>query len=174
MSLNRFDLDRFNRAVLAIHSTPTIGQLSINLLHAVRLIVDGDIGVVDWRGVENMANATAYDPVGAIAPEINAAVHRHLHENPLYLRRYGRARSISDLLPRRAWHRTALYGEAYGRLGQEDGLALDIPFAGGGVLTLNMTRSRRGFRSGERLGLQWFEPHVRACWHRLRAYECFR
>ncbi|WP_386066315.1 response regulator transcription factor [Tahibacter sp. UC22_41] len=174
MSFTPLELRRFNQAVLAVQTTPTPAQLSVNLLHAVRLVVGGDIAVVDWNGVEGMAAQTAYDPAGAIPTAINAAVHRHLHENPLYLRRHGSARSISDLLPRRAWHRTALYGEAYGRLGQEDGLGLDIPLGRSGALTLNMTRSRRGFRSSERLGLSLLGPHVQTVWQRLAVQERLR
>jgi len=172
--LNRIELHRYNQAVLTVHATPSLEQLSANLLHALRLVVSGDIAVVDWSGAHDMPAATAYDPRGAIPCEINAAVHRYLHQNPLYLHRRGAPRSISDLLNRRAWHRTELYAEAYGRLGQEDGLALDIPLARSGVLTLNMTRSRRGFRGGERTGLQLLESHVQVCWQRLRAQERVR
>lgn len=174
MPLNRIELHRYNQAVLAVHATPLLERLSANLLHALRLVVSGDIAVVDWNGVEDMAVATAYDPRGAIPAEVNVAVHRYLHQNPLYLHRRGAPRSISDLLSRRAWHHTELYAEAYGRLGQEDGLALDIPLARSGVLTLNMTRSRRGFRAGERIGLQLLESHVQSCWQRLRAQERLR
>lgn len=172
--LSRIELHRYNQAVLAVHATPSLMQLSANLLHVLRLVVSGDIAVVDWRGVEGMAPATAYDPRGAIPAEINAAVHRYLHQNPLYLKRRAAPRSISDALSRQAWHRTELYAEAYGRLGQEDGLALDIPLARDGVLTLNMTRARRGFRDAERLGLRLLEPHVQGCWQRLRAQERLR
>lgn len=172
--LNRIELHRYNHAVLAVHATPSLAQLPANLLHVLRLVVSGDIAVVDWHGVEGMAAATTYDPRGAIPAEINAAVHRYLHQNPLYLQRRGAPRSISEVLSRRAWHRTGLYAEAYGRLGQEDGLALDIPLARKGVLTLNMTRSRRGFREAERFGLGLLEPQVQACWQRLQAQERLR
>lgn len=171
--LSRIELHRYNQAVLALHATPSLAQWPLNLLHVLRLVVSGDIAVVDGRGVEGMA-ATAYDPHGAIPAEINAAVHRYLHQNPLYLQRRGAPRSISDVLSRQAWHRTDLYAEAYGRLGQEDGLAIDIPLAHSGVLTLNMTRARRGFRDAERLGLRLLEPHVQACWQRLHAQERLR
>jgi len=169
--LSQIELHRYNQAVLVLHATPSQAQLPANLLHVLRLVVSGDIAVADWNGVESMAAATAYDPHGAIPTEINAAVHRYLHQNPLYLHRRGAPRSISDVLSRRAWHRTELYAEAYGKLGQEDGLALDIPLARSGVLTLNMTRSRRGFRDAERLGLRLLEPHVQSCWQRLQTQE---
>jgi len=174
MSLNTIELHRYNEALLAVHATPTLVQFSANLLHAIRLVVSGDIAVVDWKGVEAMRAHTAYDPIGAIPPHINAAVHRHLGDNPLYGRRYGTARSISDLLTRRAWHATALYGEAYGQLGQEDGLAIDVPLPAGAHVTLNMTRARRGFRTGERLGLSLLQPHVGATWARLQRQERLR
>lgn len=169
MSLRTDELHRFSQAVLAVNAAPTLAQFSLHLLHAVRQVVSGDIAVVDWSGVPDMRRYTYYDPFGAISPEVNQAVHRHLPENPRYLRRRGQACSISDVLPLRAWHCSALYGEAYGRMGQEDGLGLDIALPQGGVLTLNMTRSRRGFGRGERLSLGLLEPHVRSQWLRLRA-----
>lgn len=170
MSLNRHELQRYNQAVLAVHATAVAAQFSANLLRALRLVASGDIAVVDWNRIEGVVRHTAYDPPGAICAEINAAVHRHLHQNPLYLRRQDGPRSISDSLTRREWHRTALYGEAYGRLGQEDGLGLDMAL-GRGMLTLNITRGRRGFGGGERLALGLLEPHIRSCWQRLRAQE---
>lgn len=174
MSLRTDELHRFSQAVLALNAAPTLAQFSLHLLHAVRCVVAGDIAVVDWSGVAQMRGHTFYDPFGAISPQINQAVHRHLPEHPRYLRRRGQACSISDVLPRRVWHCSALYGEAYGRMGQEDGLGLDIALSQGSVLTLNMTRSRRGFGDGERCALALLEPHVRSQWQRLRAQEQLR
>lgn len=101
MSLNLRELQRYNQTVLAVHATAVTAQFSANLLRALRLVAGGDIAVVDWNRVEGVARHTAYDPPGAISAEINAAVHRHLPQNPLYLRRQDGPRSISDSLTRR-------------------------------------------------------------------------
>lgn len=174
MSLSTHELTQFNRAILAVHGAASTDTFARHLLHALRLIVPGDIGVADFSGIAEIRAFTAYDPGHAIPAEVNAAVHRHLGDNPLYGRRHARATSISDLMTRRAWHRTALHGEAYGKVGQEDGLALDIALGGSGLLTLNVTRGRRGYSAGERFSLGLLRPHVHAQWARLRAEQRMR
>jgi len=174
MHLSTHELTQFNRAVLAVYGAPSADMFAKHLLHALRLIVPGDIRVADFSGIAEMSAFTAYDPGSAIPAEVNAAVHRHLRDNPLYGRRNERATSISDLMTRRAWHRTALHGEAYAKAGQEDGLALDIALGGDGLLTLNVTRGKRGYSAGERLALGLLRPHVHAQWSRLRAEQRWR
>lgn len=167
-------LTRLNHAILAVHDAPSVDALATHLLHALRLIVPGDIRVVDFSGTAEIRSRTAYDPGHAIPADVNAAVHRHLRDNPLYGRRNVRATSISDLLTRRQWRRTALFGEAYARAGQEDGLALDVALGHGGMLTLNVTRSTRGYSAHERASLALLGPHAQAQWRRLRAEQHWR
>lgn len=175
MTLSTRDLTNFHHAILAVHGAASPHSFGTHLLQALRLIVPGDIRVADFSGVRNDSHAgTAYDPGHAIPAEVNAAVHRHLADNPLYRRRNTQATSISDLLDRRAWHRTALHGEAYGKVGQEDGLGLDIDLGAGGMLTLNVTRSRRGYAAAERVSLGLLGAHVQAHWHRLQAEQRWR
>jgi DNA-binding CsgD family transcriptional regulator len=174
MSLSTHELTQFNRAILAVHGAASTDAFPRHLLQALRLVVPGDIGVADFSGIAEVRAFTAYDPGSAIPAAVNAAVHRHLRDNPLYGRRHARATSISDLMTRRAWHRTALYGEAYGQVGQEDGLALDVDLGCGGMLTLNVTRSRRGYSAAERLSLGLLRPHVHAQWTRLRTEQRWR
>ena len=174
MSLSTYELVQLNRAILAVHGAASTQTYASHLLHALRLIVPGDICVADFSGVAEPGAMTAYDPGRAIPAEVNAAVHRHLTDNPLYGRRNAHATSISDLLGKRAWHRTALYGEAYARVGQEDGLALDIHLGDGGMVTLNATRGRRGYSTAERTSLGLLGTHVHAQWRRLRAEQRWR
>lgn len=171
MSMPTSALTRLNHAILAVCGAPSVDAFAAHLLHALRLIVPGDIRVADFSGIAEIRGHTAYDPARAIPAEVNAAVHRHLRDNPLYGRRSGRATSISDLLTRRQWRRTALFGEAYAKVGQEDGLALDLALGHGGLLTLNVTRSKRGYSAAERTSLGLLGPHVQAQWRRLRAEQ---
>ncbi|QBB69984.1 LuxR family transcriptional regulator [Pseudolysobacter antarcticus] len=162
------ELQRFNRAVLAVHTSRTPDDFPLHLLQMLRCVVAADIAVVDWAGAVNIPVRTLYDPGDAISGDVNTAVHRHLDDNPMYGKRQLAASSISDHLTRRQWHRTALYGEAYAQVGQEDGLALDIPLGGAGFLSLNVTRGQRGFASSERLALSLLGPHVREVYRRLQ------
>lgn len=165
------ELQRFNQAVLDVHATRSAGDFSANLLQALRHIVSADILVVDWSDpVDDMALHTLYTPLGAVPREINEAVHRHLGDNPAYGTRRKPA-SISDHLTPSQWKKSALYGEAYGRLGQQDGLGLDIDLGRGHRLTLNASRSHPGFGNGERTGLKLLEMHVRHVHARMRMQQ---
>lgn len=167
MTLSTRQLQQFNQAILAVHSAPSLHALATHLLHALRLVVPGDIRVADFSGIAEIRAYTAYDPARVIPAEVNAAVHRHLADNPLYRRRHSQATSISDLLPRQQWQRTALYREAYAQVGQQDGLALDVDLGHGGMLTLNVTRASRGYTAAERTALTLLGPHAQAKWRRL-------
>lgn len=171
MSMSTAAVTRLNHAILAVSDASSLDVLAAHLLHALRLIVPGDIRVADFSGIAEIRGHTAYDPGHAIPAEVNAAVHRHLRDNPLYGRRNARATSISDLLTRRQWRRTALFGEAYARVGQEDGLALDLALGHGSMLTLNVTRGTRGYSAAERMSLGLLGPHAQAQWRRLRAQQ---
>lgn len=167
MTLSTRHLQQLNQAILTVHGASSLHALGSHLLHALRLVVPGDIRVADFSGIAEIREYTAYDPARAISTEVHAAVHRHLVDNPLYRRRNAQATSISDLLTRRQWERTSLYGEAYSQVNQQDGLALDIDLGRGGMLTLNVTRASRGYTAAERMGMTLLGPHVQAQWRRL-------
>ena len=150
-----------------VHSAPSLHALAAHMLHALRLVVPGDIRVADFSGIAEIRAYTAYDPARVIPTEVNAAVHRYLADNPLYRQRRAQATSISDLLTHRQWQRTALYREAYAQVGQQDGLALDVDLGHGGMLTLNVTRASRGYTAAERTALTLLGPHAQAQWRRL-------
>lgn len=167
MTLSTQQLGRLSQAILAVHGAPDPHALATHLLHALRLVVPGDIRVADFSGIAEIRSYTAYDPARAISADVHAAVHRHLADNPLYRWRKARATSISDLLTRRQWQRTALYGEAYSQVHQQDGLALDVDLGHGAMLTLNVTRASRGYTAAERMALTLLGPHAQAQWRRL-------
>ena len=167
MTLSTQHLRKLNQAILVVHSAPDVHALATHLLHALRLVVPGDIRVADFSGIAEIRAYTAYDPARSISAEVNAAVHRHLADNPLYRQRNSQATSISDLLTRQQWQRTSLYREAYARVDQQDGLALDVDLGHGGMLTLNVTRASRGYTTAERMALTLLGPHAQAQWRRL-------
>ena len=167
MTLSTQQLRQLNQAILAVHGAPDPHALATHLLHALRLVVPGDIRVVDFSGIAEVRGYTAYDPARVISSEVDAAVHRYLADNPLYRRRKTQAASISDLLTLGQWQRTALYAEAYSRVSQQDGLALDVELGHGAMLTLNITRDSRGYTAAERMALTLLGPHAQAQWRRL-------
>lgn len=166
--LTQRDLRQFSNAVRQLHTSRSAADFPQRLLHAMRSLVDADICVVDW--VSPLAlTRTAYDPPDAVPADVDAAVHRHLADNPLYGLRKLEPVAISDLLARRRWRATALYAEAYGRLGQEDGLGLDIPLGGGALISMVTTRGRRGYSNADRLKLALLGSHVHGLHDRLVA-----
>lgn len=170
-SFSHKEVLNFNQAVRHVRAVRSAEGFSDHLLRALRSIISGDICVVDWNGRKGLEVKTAYDPIGSIPKEVNEAVHRYLHENPLYGRRHHEACSISDCLNVSQWERTALYQEAYRKMGQRDGLAIDLDFADGRRLSLNITRSKRGFTQGERLALTLLRHHVEDVYFSLKAIE---
>ncbi len=171
MTLSTRHLKQLSQAILAVHSAPSLFALATHMLHALRLVVPGDIRVADFSGIAEIRAYTAYDPARVIPPEVDVAVHRHLADNPLYRQRHTRATSISDLLTPRQWQSTALYREAYAKVDQQDGLALDVDLGHGGLLTLNVTRASRGYTTAERTALTLLGPHVQAQWRRLHLQQ---
>jgi DNA-binding CsgD family transcriptional regulator len=166
-NLGHRDLRLLSCALLHVHATRGSHDFSFHLLQAMRTLIGADICVVDWTHSQRLGVQTAYDPVGAVSAEVNEAVHRHLDDNPLYRRRKVAPVSISDLMTRRQWHATALYSEAYGRLGQQDGLGLDIVFDDGSLMSLVTTRSRRGYGAADREKIALLGAHVRHVYGRL-------
>lgn len=167
--LQSADVQRFSHALLALHRTRNAGDFSERLLQALRTVLSGDIFVVDWNGAD-VPQRTVYAPLGAVSRDVNEAVHRNLRDNPSYGRRRAPT-SISDVLNLAQWQRSALHGEAYGKVGQHDGLGLDVDLGRGRLLTLNVTRGRRGFDDAERELLGLLEPHVRLVHKRLRTQQ---
>jgi DNA-binding CsgD family transcriptional regulator len=157
----------FHRAVRRVHATRQVAELSPNLLAALREIIPADIVLADWNRCRLDGLRTTYDPAGTITPEVHQAVHLHLHDHPAYGHRRREATSISDHLSRARWEKTALYCDGYGRVGQRDGLAIDVEFGDGCMLSLVTTRGRRGFNEMERLGLTLLRAHVEDVYRRL-------
>jgi DNA-binding CsgD family transcriptional regulator len=168
-NLKLADLQRFSQAALVLHATRNAEDFSGRLLNSLRGVLSGDIFVIDWNGAD-VPQRTVYAPLGAVSRDVNEAVHRNLRDNPSYGRRRVPT-SISDVMNLAQWQRCALHGEAYGKVGQRDGLGVDIDLGRGRLLTLNVTRGRRGFDDTERELLGLLEPYVRLVHKRLRTQQ---
>jgi len=166
--MNALSLRRFNEASLLVHASDSLEAFSLNVLRALRVVLDADICLVNWTDPRLDGARTLYDPVEAVPGAVNDGIHAFLHQHPGFPRRASAA-SISDMASRRAWHRTVLYAEGYGRAAQEDDLGIDLRVGGARLLTLAATRSRRGFDADEHSRLDLLAQHVRVAHQRLWA-----
>lgn len=167
--MNRFnEVDTFNRAALLVHKDEGLEALTRNMLAALRWIAPGDVSLVNWVGLPGTPLMTVYDDPQLVNSDINAGVHRNLHDHPTYGMRTDRALCISDVYSASRWRNTALYDEGHGLAGQEDDIGLDFDFGSGRMLTLCVTRGRRGFTDAERRMFEMLAAHVRLAFGRLR------
>ena len=172
--LSHHEMKLFGEAVLHVHRTRDALDFSGNLLRTMRVLFSVDVCVVDWYGFQGLPVRTLYDPATAVPREVNAALHAFSHQNPVYRLCRGAVGTLSDFLSRAQWHRTGLYAEGYGKVGQEDSMVLDIRLRKDCRLTLITSRGRRGFTLGERVSFALLEPHVREVFQRVSAQERLR
>lgn len=86
---------------------------------------------------------------------------RHEHPGIKNLRLYAtRTTTLSDLLPFSWWRKTALYNEAYAKLGMQEQLAGTFPFAQPDLAGVILNRSRRTFTQRDRLALNLLRFHI--------------
>jgi len=97
----------------------------------------------------------------------------HMAEHPCLERwlRTGDNRpvAISDLVSRRAYHRTDLYQAFYRLIGYEDQLAVNLTPPGGQTLGLGLARDRPGFDARERAQVELLVPHIHQAWCNVQA-----
>jgi DNA-binding CsgD family transcriptional regulator len=159
---------RFNAAVLSLHATEKPEDFSGRILAALRELVPSDICSVNLLGFFGRPFIHSIDPPGAIPADVEEVLFRTLHENVSYGKRTVATR-ISDTLSPGRWHRTTHYAEGFRKIGQEDGLGLDLETEDGCLISLNTSRSTRSFAANEVLGLDLLAPHLRSVYRRLAA-----
>lgn len=170
-SLSSQAIRNFSEAVLYIHRTRSAEEFSANILQAMGLLLPADIRAVDWYGFQGMDVRTVYDPMEAVPVKVNEALHLFAHQNPVYERGRGSVSTISDFLTRSEWHRTDLHAEGFSRVGQEDGMFLDMNLRKDCRVSLITSRGRRGFSGTEREMMGMLEPHVREVFRRLQLQD---
>lgn len=166
--LTSSDFRRFNAAILTLHSTERPDDFSRQLLVALRALIPADICSVNLLGFFGHPFVHTIDPPGAIPAPVEEVLFRTLHENVSYGKRTVATR-ISDTLSRTRWHRTAHYAEGFRKIGQEDGLGIDLDAGDGCHISLNTSRSTCSFVPAELLALDLLVPHLRSVYHRLTA-----
>ncbi|MDF3057074.1 MAG: LuxR family transcriptional regulator [Rariglobus sp.] len=167
-ALTSSEFKRFNAALLTLHGTERPDDFSRQLLAALRELIPADICSVNLLGFFGQPFVHLIDPPGAIPASVEEVLFRTLHENVSYGKRTAATR-ISDTLSRAQWHRTAHYAEGFRRIGQEDGLGIDLDVGDGCHISLNTSRSTCSFGSTELLALNLLVPHLRSVYHRLTA-----
>ena len=170
-TLSCAEVGRFNEAVLLVHRTRSAEEFSSHLLGAMRKMLSADICVVDWYGFQGLDVRTVYDPMDAVPAAVNASLHAHAHQNPVYEQCRGSVGAISDFLSRKQWHLTDLYAQGFSQVDQEDGLVLDMSLRKDCRLSLIGSRGKRGFTANERGLLALLEPHVREVFSRLQVQQ---
>jgi len=167
-SLNSTGLARLNAATLSLHAAEKANDLPSALLQALSILVPGDIHSVSFIGFQGTPFSHVINPPGGIPATVEDALFRTLRENPSYGRRQ-KAGTVSDFISRTQWHRTAHYAEGFRKIGQEDGLGLDLQLDGGVTLGLNASRSTSNFSKAERLSLNMLAPHIQLVSRKLVA-----
>lgn len=166
VALTSSDFRRFNAAILALHSTERPDDFSRQVLAALRELIPADICSVNLLGFFGRPFAHMIDPPGAIPAAVEDVLFRTLHENISYGKRTAATR-ISDTLSRSRWHRTAHYAEGFRKIGQEDGLGIDLDAGDGCHISLNTSRSTCSFGAADLLALNLLAPHLRSVYRRL-------
>lgn len=159
---------RFNAAVLSLHATERPEDFCDRILAALRELVPADICSVNLLGFFGRPFIHSIDPPGAIPADVEEVLFRTLHENVSYGKRTVATR-ISDTISPARWHRTTHYAEGFRKIGQEDGLGLDLETDDGCLISLNTSRSTRSFTANDVLGLDLLAPHLRSVYRRLAA-----
>ena len=112
------------------------------------------------------------------AEQLGEKMAPFLLEHPLIERfsqtRDGSSTAISDLLPRRVWHKTALFNEFFRPLGIEDQMAVGLANEATWIFGIALNRGSRSFSQRDRVVLEILRPHLSqahsnaAAWSRLQ------
>jgi DNA-binding CsgD family transcriptional regulator len=149
----------FRQALSVLHAAGEVGDenpFPEPVLEALRNLVPSDVVAYHEHPVGHPAVCFAGEPAGEMTPAIREAFVRHTGEDPL--RPAEGARTYSDYLSRREYHRLGLYQEIARPLGVDDmmRLWLDKPYA-----RLEFDRADWGFSKRDRVVLDLLLPHLR-------------
>ena len=132
--------------------------VSTPVLEAIRRLVPCDVVAYHEDGsLGKPAIVFAGEPRGPMTPEIRAAARRYRHQDPI-VPAYG-ARTLSDFLTRREYHRRELYQLADRPLGIEYMMRLWLEPGVSGA-RLEFDRATREFGERDRAVLDVLLPHL--------------
>ncbi|WP_051085793.1 helix-turn-helix transcriptional regulator [Actinomycetospora chiangmaiensis] len=155
-------LDDLHRAVTLIDGLAELDDpagFADCVLPGLAALIGADLVTYDEIGPIPQQIRYADHPHGALGTAPRARFVAHVDEHPLvnHYRATGdrRALRISDLLPRRQFHRLALYDEFFRHVPTEHQLAITVATPGARVVGIALDRARGEFTDGDRdlLGL---------------------
>jgi len=142
-------------------------EFQIYILSALPRVVPADY--ISYNEANPRARRNTYMSRPRVPAECEPAFLRHMADHPIIAHyqatRDGEAWRISDLLPRRRFHRLALYNEFFRPLRTEYQMAVTVPAPAPLVVGVALSRSRIDFSDGERRLLNALRPHL------VQAYE---
>jgi DNA-binding CsgD family transcriptional regulator len=150
-----------------LYALRPIEQFPAHALGLVRCAVGGNKG--DYTEVDLRTGNfhVLVDPEPPELSTLDSARRAHMHTHPVlaHFRRTAApgARSISDFLTTREFHRLGLYGEFFAQLNVEDQLTVLVSPASATVRAgISVDRDRPRFDARDRLLLDTLQPHLRA------------
>jgi DNA-binding CsgD family transcriptional regulator len=150
-----------------LYALRPIEQFRADALGLVRRAVGGNKG--DYTEVDLRTGnfRVLVDPEPPELTTLDSARRAHMHTHPVlaHFRRTAApgARSISDFLTTREFHRLDLYGEFFARLNVEDQLTVLVSPTSATVRAgISIDRDRPRFDTRDRLLLDTLQPHLRA------------
>ena len=132
------------------------------VLSALPGVVPADY--ISYNEVNPRVRRNTYLSRPRVPAEYEPAFLRHMSDHPIiahYQKTHaGEALRISDLLPRRGFHRLALYNEFFRPLRTEYQMAVTLPAAAPLVVGVALSRRRIDFSDRERRVLNLLRPHL--------------
>jgi DNA-binding CsgD family transcriptional regulator len=119
---------------------------------------------ISYNEANPRARRNAYTSLPTLPAEYEPVFLRHMEDHPLishYQKTHdGRALRVSDFLPRRRFHRLALYNEFFRPLRAEYQMAVTLPAPAPLSVGIALSRSRTDFSDRERRLLNLLRPHL--------------
>ena len=132
------------------------------IVSALPRVVPADY--ISYNEANPRARRNTYMSRPRVPAEYEPAFLKHMGEHPIIAHyqetHNGEALRISDLVPRRGFHRLALYNEFFRPLRTEYQMAFTLPAAAPLVVGVALSRSRIDFSDGERRLLDLLRPHL--------------
>jgi DNA-binding CsgD family transcriptional regulator len=152
------------------HEAGSVEELAVAATGALRELIGCDVAGWNELAPEGKTHRYAY-PTGYLDDEGDAALSRHIDENPIvsYISRTARPSSLtfSDFLSSREYRRTGMYAEYYRARNVGDQLSCPVE-VGSPIIALAFNRDRRTFGKRERMLLDLVRPHLAAAYAGIR------
>lgn len=174
--------DRDFRAIVdfvrKLYAPADLDEFRDRLLDAIRQLIPCDLATYDEMNPAVHTSVDRGNPTGAFPPEVSRRWQRVMHEHPvlMHCQQNGdlHAYPISYFYSERQFHGLALYHEYYKKISVEDALCKGIRVSGPVVIGCGLHRSRRSFRTRDRLVYDLVGPHMTQAWRNARDWSRIR